>query len=119
MLGTADPARVTEANITQATYAGAKRRIAALEQQVLNLQEAGSQRKKYVVQNYEFSVIHDYPCRQTISNVTQGRVIARLVSLFEPVEDLVDESDRRRVLDTSFNDDNEEGSTCPIEHSIG
>lgn len=118
MPGNADPANITEPTIPQATYAGAKRRIAALEQQVLNLQEAGSQRKKYVIYNYEFSVLYGCFPRQTISNVTQGRVIARLVSLFEPVEDLVDESDRRRVLDAAFDEENEEGSTCPVEHSV-
>jgi hypothetical protein len=32
----------------RATYAGAKRRIAALEQQLQNLKDAGSKRKLYV-----------------------------------------------------------------------
>lgn len=33
-----------------------------------------------------------------MSPTTQGRVISRLVSLFEPVETLVDENDRRRRI---------------------
>lgn len=33
-----------------------------------------------------------------MSPTTQGRVISRLVSLFEPVESLVDENDRRRRI---------------------
>lgn len=36
--------------------------------------------------------------RDVISHITQGRVICRLVSLFEPVESLVDENDRRRRI---------------------
>lgn len=36
--------------------------------------------------------------RDVISHITQGRVICRLVSLFEPVESLVDENDRRRHI---------------------
>lgn len=43
-----NPAEETSTTL-QATYAGAKRRIAALEQQVQNLQEAGSKRKSYVM----------------------------------------------------------------------
>lgn len=35
--------------VPQATYAGAKRRIASLEQQIQVLQEVGSTRKSYVV----------------------------------------------------------------------
>lgn len=54
MPGRADlPDPETEPNTLQATYAGAKRRIAALEQQLVNLQEAGSQRKKHVACIYE------------------------------------------------------------------
>lgn len=36
--------------------------------------------------------------RDVISHITQGRAICRLVSLFEPVESLVDENDRRRRI---------------------
>lgn len=39
--------------VPQATYAGAKRRIASLEQQIQALQEVGNTRKSYVV--YSFS----------------------------------------------------------------
>lgn len=38
----------------QATYAGAKRKILALEMQVQNLQEAGSKRKSYVNSSHCF-----------------------------------------------------------------
>lgn len=40
----------------------------------------------------------DTKVRDTVSYITQGRVIGRLVSLFEPVETLVDENDRRRRI---------------------
>jgi hypothetical protein len=36
-----------------AIYAGAKRRIAALEQQLQNLQEAGTRQKSYVLTKFE------------------------------------------------------------------
>lgn len=36
------------------------------------------------------------------SNVTQGRIIPRLVSLFQSIDELVDENDRRNALE---NDD--------------
>lgn len=36
--------------------------------------------------------------RDVISHVTQGRAICRLVSLFEPIESLVDENDQRRHI---------------------
>ncbi|KAF9462567.1 hypothetical protein BDZ94DRAFT_1309465 [Collybia nuda] len=62
-----------------------------LEQQILSLQEAGSHRK-----------------RQVISNVNQGRVISRLVLLFEPIEDLIGENNRCRALELSAEDDADE-----------
>lgn len=40
--------------VPQATYAGAKRRIAALELQLQNVQEAGSKRKSYVIPSHCF-----------------------------------------------------------------
>lgn len=48
--------------------------------------------------------------------MTRGRVIARLVSFFEPVEDLVSESDRRRALEVL--EDEEEELEPPVEHSL-
>lgn len=44
--------------------------------------------------------------RDVTSHVTQGRVISRLVSMFEPVGVLVDENDRRQRI--SLMDDDEE-----------
>lgn len=41
---------------------------------------------------------HEQIFSNTTSSVTQGRVIGRLVSLFETVDELVDEYDRRRAV---------------------
>lgn len=46
--------------------------------------------------------------RDIISHVTQGRAICRLVSLFEPIESLVDENDRRRRIALTDNVDRPE-----------
>lgn len=54
-------------------------------------------------------------CRSTVSDVTRGRVITRLVSFFEPVEDLVSENDRRRALEVP---EDEEELEAPAEHSL-
>lgn len=56
-------------------------------------------------------------CRQAVSNVTQGRAITRLVSLFETAEALVHESDRRRALQAegSSEDDDDQQS---VEHTL-
>lgn len=43
--------------------------------------------------------------RDLVSNVTQGRAVSRLVSMFDSVEGLVDESDRRRRLADDMDDD--------------
>lgn len=51
------------------------------------------------------------------SSLTQGRVICRLVSMFDFVEVLVDESDRRRAIATDIaedHDDNTLESVIPI-----
>jgi hypothetical protein len=47
------------------------------------------------------------------SNVTQGRVICRLVSMFESVDELVEENDRRRTLEAESELDEE-----PPEHTL-
>lgn len=106
-----------EPNALQATYAGAKRRIATLELQIQALHAVDSQRKKQagcsLFMNSGFS---DLFHRVAVSDVTRGRVVTRLVSLFEPVEELVNESDRRRALEVASDD--EEELQPPAEHSL-
>jgi hypothetical protein len=50
------------------------------------------------------------------SNVNVGRLICRLVSMFDSVEDLVDENDRRRALELELED--EEDITDPPEPTL-
>lgn len=90
---------VNEAEALRATYAGAKRKIAMLEEQVQNLQEMGTKPKSYVLFTCScFLVVsHQQALRDITSSVTRGRVICRLISLFESVDELVDEHDRRRA----------------------
>lgn len=87
-----------------AIYAGAKRRIASLEQQIQTLQQAGSKRKSCVVCILLLFMLNT--CQSDVlSNVTQGRVIHRLVSMFETLTEIVDESDRRRDLEADEDGD--------------
>lgn len=37
-------------------------------------------------------------CSDTVTGTTQGRVLCRLVSMFDSIDALVDENDRRRTL---------------------
>jgi hypothetical protein len=46
-----------------------------------------------------------------VLNVTQGRIIPRLVSTFQSIEEVVDENDRRRALEI-------DGGSDLTEHSI-
>jgi len=40
--------------------------------------------------------LHDHLfTRDSTSNVTQGRIICRLVSMFQSIEELIEENDRR------------------------
>jgi hypothetical protein len=43
--------------------------------------------------------------RDLNSTITQGRVITRLVSMFQSIEELVDENDRRRALEIEGHDE--------------
>lgn len=92
----------------RATYAGAKRRIAALELQLQTYQEAGSKRKKYVLSCVSSVLFDDiFVSSDIVTSVNQGRVICRLVSMFDSVDFLVDESDRRRALVEDMLDNDE------------
>jgi hypothetical protein len=55
------------------------------------------------------SVEHDWKFlpSDAQSNVTQGRVICRLVSMFESVDELIEENDRRRTLEVETEPDND------------
>jgi hypothetical protein len=46
-----------------------------------------------------------------VSNVTQGRIIPRLVSTFQAIDELVDENDRRHALEM-------DGGSDLAEHTI-
>jgi hypothetical protein len=52
-----------------------------------------------------------YSNRDVASTVTQGRVICRLVSMFQSIEEFVDESDRRRALELDHLEDDEPQDT--------
>lgn len=52
------------------------------------------------------------------SNTHVGRLICRLVSMFDTVQDLVDEKDRRSTLNLRLEEEEEEGMEDPIEHSL-
>jgi len=55
-----------------------------------------------------FDMARDVP-----STITQGRVICRLVSMFQSVDELVDENDRRRALE--LDQDEEEEQPCDVD----
>ena len=86
----------------RATYAGAKRRIAALEQQLEDLQNADNKRKSYdfhLLKTFKSRLTDKNCCGRVItSNISYGRIIPRLVSLFQTTEELVEESDRRHAV---------------------
>lgn len=85
-------------NEDDAAIVRAKRRIAALEQEVEILRASNKRAKPYVFSLlltwYFMLNVH----RQTDSNVHKGRVIHRLVSLFDGLEDLIAENDRHEEL---------------------
>lgn len=93
-----------------AIHAGAKRRIASLEDQLASLQEAVTKRKSYVTQFICFPSWYSQCSSDVVSNVTQGRAICRLVSMFETVDDLVEENDRW----LSFEEDDDGANLQPF-----
>jgi hypothetical protein len=104
----------------RATYAGAKRRIAALELQLENFLQAGSKGKSYVAGRFHPPALHFILscCSDITTSITQGRVICRLVSMFENIDALVDESDRRRAIAADMVDDDETLESVEINHEI-
>jgi hypothetical protein len=79
-------------------YAGAKWRISALEQQIENIQQAGEKRKSYKPYSFAWVLLIDSSMDSDLqSNITQGRIIPRLVSMFDSVDEMVEENDRRRL----------------------
>jgi hypothetical protein len=103
----------------QATYAGAKRRIATLEQQLKISREERTKQKSYV-NMFLCSDTNTKPYNRDINpQVTQGRAICRLVSLFEPVEALVDESDRRQQLAACDGDEEGQEGAVPTLECVG
>ena len=53
-------------------------------------------------------------CRNAHSNITQGRVICRLISMFESVDELIEENNRQRALEL----DTESDSEFQTEHTL-
>lgn len=55
--------------------------------------------------------MHSEHDSNVVSNITQGRAICRLVSMFETVDDLVEENDRRLSLAA---EDGDTGNLIPF-----
>jgi hypothetical protein len=104
----------------RATYSGAKRKIAALEQQLEDLRNAGSKHKSYVpfiIARWSYQLV-SVCYSNTVSNITQGRIIPRLVSTFQPIDELVDENDRRHALEIDGGSDLVEYTIEYVLHGI-
>lgn len=59
---------------------------------------------------FSISNLNSPPIREISSNVAVGRLLSRLVSMFDSLEDLVDEKDRRNALEVQLE---EEGDSIP------
>lgn len=59
---------------------------------------------------FSISDLNSPPIREISSNVAVGRLLSRLVSMFDSLEDLVDEKDRRNALEVQLE---EEGDSIP------
>jgi len=88
------PAALSEPCVPTSPHARAKRRIAALEEEVEILKQNKATKQRYAISlKLPKSIIHF--CRKTTYYVSQGRAIRRIVVLYTPIEDLISENDRR------------------------
>lgn len=76
--------------------ARAKRRIAALEEELQMMKREGRHKQRFVVSRYfPPCLLLINPQRKTTYYVAQGRAIRRMVVLYSSLEDLIAENDRR------------------------
>jgi hypothetical protein len=75
-----------------------KRKIAALEEKLQTL-ESGQAFKRRYVRHLHSVLFIQYNFRETNYYMAKGRAIRRIVSLFDNIEDLISENDRRCEVD--------------------
>jgi len=75
-------------------HARAKRRIAALMEEVETLKQDKAVKQRFARSRPPKSDLIPH-CRKTTYYVSQGRAIRRMVVLYSPIEDLIAENDRR------------------------
>lgn len=85
-----------------------KRKIAALEEKLQVLESGHAVKLRQVQLVYMsipgFSLSHVMIDRETNYYMSKGRAIRRIVTLFDTIEDLISENDRRCDLDNEDND---------------
>jgi uncharacterized small protein (DUF1192 family) len=79
--------------VSTSPHARAKRRIAALVEEVENLKQHRATKQRSVCSR-PIKAILMLCDRKTTYYVSQGRVICRMVVLYTPIEDLIAENDR-------------------------
>jgi hypothetical protein len=75
--------------------ARAKRRIAALEEELHTMQQEKGKKQRFVVYHLPYCVFLIVFKRKTTYYFAQGRAIRRMTVLYTSVEDLIAENDRR------------------------
>ncbi|KAG2112424.1 hypothetical protein DEU56DRAFT_749373 [Suillus clintonianus] len=80
-------------------HARQRRRIAELEGKVETLESGRSVKERYAPRLFALSPLYSLFVRQTNYYLAQGRAIRRVVTLFDNIEDLVAENDRRYEYD--------------------
>lgn len=75
------------------------RKIAALEEKIQVLESGQAIKQRYERRLHKFSSLIFRVVRETNYYTSQGRAIRRLVTLYDNIEDLISENDRRCELD--------------------
>ena len=73
-------------------------------------QDRNESRKPFVCPHISIPSLTCF-ARDTASTITQGRVICRLVSMFQSIEELVQENDRRSFLQLHIDDDDDDSDS--------
>jgi hypothetical protein len=93
--------------VPTSTEARAKRRIAALEEEIQTMRQEKGKKQRFVAYHFTHCLfLTDYQ-RKTTYYVAQGRAIRRMSVLYTNIEDLIAENDRRyeeTTLDDSLDD---------------
>lgn len=76
-----------------------RRKIAALEEKIQVLESGHVIKQRYERHLHQFSSLIFRVVRETNYYMSQGRAIRRLVTLYDNIEDLIFENDRRCELD--------------------